>query len=139
MLLFTNFRTLIVALVIATATTANALPVERGVDDIINGLFNGFVTFFHPKTEGGEIGACGPKEDDNSRICALNIHQFGKTSKSKWCNKKVQLKRGKKTTICTITDSCPGCKQYSIDATPAVFRDLGDENEGVISVTWQVI
>lgn len=48
----------------------------KQVVDAVNKLFEGKATFFHPKTEGGEIGSCGPKESDHDMICALVIILF---------------------------------------------------------------
>ena len=56
-------------------TPVLTMPVDkRGlghVVDLVRNIFRGTGTFFHPKTEGGEIGSCGPIESDNSRICAM--------------------------------------------------------------------
>lgn len=52
-----------------------SLPVQelqtRGVVDILSNIFRGKGTFFHPVTEGGAIGSCGPVANDHSRICAM--------------------------------------------------------------------
>lgn len=47
---------------------------KRGVVDILSNFFRGKGTFFHPVTEGGAIGSCGPIESDHSRICAMVRH-----------------------------------------------------------------
>lgn len=46
---------------------------KRGVVDILSNIFRGKGTFFHPVTEGGAIGSCGPVANDHSRICAMVI------------------------------------------------------------------
>lgn len=58
--------------------TVQSLPVKdlqtRGVThvvDIISNFFRGKGTYFHPVTEGGAIGSCGPIANDRSRICAM--------------------------------------------------------------------
>lgn len=53
-----------------------SVPIEeihakRNIVDIVRNIFRGTGTFFHPKTDGGEIGSCGPIESDHSRICAM--------------------------------------------------------------------
>ncbi|ORZ14210.1 hypothetical protein BCR42DRAFT_313024, partial [Absidia repens] len=89
------------------------------------GMFTGKATFFSPKQEGGDTGACGPHEDDQSTIVALNLHQYGdENSKSDWCFKKVIIFYDGKSTEATITDACPGCQDKSLDLTPAVFKKL---------------
>lgn len=98
-----------------------AMPMEkRGVVDIVANFFRGTGTFFHPVTEGGEIGSCGPKENDHSRICAMNIKQYGKASKkSPWCFLSLRVTSGGKSTICTVTDCCPGCDEGKQKTIPS--------------------
>ncbi|KAI9470658.1 MAG: hypothetical protein EXX96DRAFT_465395, partial [Benjaminiella poitrasii] len=94
-------------------------------------------TFFHPATEGGPIGACGPRETDHSRICAMNIKQFGLASaKSPWCFLELRVRSGDKSTVCTVTDCCPECDEGSLDMTPQVFNDLANPKVGVIPIEW---
>jgi hypothetical protein len=62
--------------VIATFCSAKTLGnYRRGLTGdlfgLIDDLFSGQLTFFHPKTEGGPQGSCGPMEDDDSPIVAL--------------------------------------------------------------------
>lgn len=67
------------------AVSAFGLPVEkRGghnngglVDALFDGPFDGSATFFHPETEGGSQGSCGPREDDDSPIVALASISWG--------------------------------------------------------------
>lgn len=48
---------------------------------------------FVPEKEGGIYGACGPKEDSESMIVAMNAEQYGNMNqKSKYCGKKLMLK-----------------------------------------------
>jgi hypothetical protein len=106
---------------ISVSSVVESLPVEdiyekrgvgRAVVDIVANIFRGTGTFFHPVTEGGAIGACGYKARDSSRICAMNIKQYGKASKkSPWCFLELRVKSGGKSTVCTVTDCCPGCSE----------------------------
>ncbi|KAI8379955.1 hypothetical protein EDC96DRAFT_119145 [Choanephora cucurbitarum] len=110
------------------------------VVDLIENIFKGTGTFFHPATEGGAIGSCGPKASDHSRICAMNIKQYGKASrKSPWCFVQLRVKYKGKETYCTVTDCCPGCNEGSLDMTPEVFNDLAHPNVGVIPIEWCVV
>ncbi|KAI8065992.1 hypothetical protein BDF21DRAFT_454826 [Thamnidium elegans] len=118
-----------------------SLPVQelqtRGVVDILSNIFRGKGTFFHPVTEGGAIGSCGPVANDHSRICAMNIKQYGQSSKkSPWCFLQLRVKSGGKSTVCTVTDCCPGCAEGSLDMTPQVFNDLAHPSVGVIPIEW---
>jgi hypothetical protein len=119
------FRPLLILLfllnLISVSSIVQSLPVEdiyvkrgvgRAVVDIVGNIFRGTGTFFHPVTEGGAIGACGPRASDQSRICAMNIKQYGKASKkSPWCFLQLRVKYGGRSTICTVTDCCPGCSE----------------------------
>jgi expansin (peptidoglycan-binding protein) len=78
--------------------------------------FKGTGTFFHPATEGGSTGACGPDEGDNSDIVALNAPQYGDMgSKSKWCGKKITIKGPAGTATAKVNDACPECKRFVAD------------------------
>lgn len=66
-------------------------------------------TQFVPETEGGVYGACGPKENSNSMIVALNHKQYGNMNKkSKWCGKKIRISGPKGSVTAKINDACPG-------------------------------
>ncbi|KAI9316848.1 hypothetical protein BX666DRAFT_1947482 [Dichotomocladium elegans] len=137
--LVTSFAVLLAALA-ASAMPINGLQSRGVVENIFDGIFYGKATFFHPKEEGGEIGACGPKEDDNSPIVALNMDQFGTSGgKSEWCNKKVLIRHKDKEVVATITDACPQCDPHSLDLTTAVFLALDMLKTGVIDITWCVL
>ncbi|KAI8142394.1 RlpA-like double-psi beta-barrel-protein domain-containing protein-containing protein, partial [Fennellomyces sp. T-0311] len=100
--------------------------------------YHGTATWFVPKDEGGPYGACGPKEDSNSLIVALNHDQYGNMSaKSKWCGKKIRVEGEEGSIDVTINDACPGCSHGSLDLTPRVFKAIiGDMNKGVGPITW---
>ncbi|KAI7870614.1 hypothetical protein BDF14DRAFT_1720762 [Spinellus fusiger] len=125
----------------------NALPLSNSLekrklvsrqDD--DGFYRGYGTFFHPASEGGPVGSCGPYEDDDSQIIALNLDQYGgENSKSEWCFKKLLITYHDKSTVATITDACPGCSYNSLDLTPAVFAELEDFSVGVIDIAWCVL
>lgn len=106
-----------------------------------SGTYKGTATWFKPASEGGSQGACGPEEDDYSRIVALNAPQYGSMSKkSSWCGKKIRITgpTGKSTTA-TINDACPGCDHGDLDLTPVLFKEIiGDMNKGVGEITWSL-
>ncbi|KAG2212533.1 hypothetical protein INT45_011294 [Circinella minor] len=103
--------------------------------------YKGQATFFFPDTEGGPYGACGPKEDENSLIVALNHEQYGNmSSKSKWCGKKIRVEGKAGSMDVTINDACPGCGYGDLDLTPAVFEKVvGKFKLGVGPITWYLI
>ncbi|KAF7732866.1 hypothetical protein EC973_000142 [Apophysomyces ossiformis] len=104
-------------------------------------VYTGRATFFHPATEGGAQGSCGPFANDNSLIVALNRPQYGdEDSKSKWCGKKVRVTGAEGSMVVTITDVCPNCKHGDLDLTPRVFREVvGPFKQGVGKISWQEV
>jgi hypothetical protein len=71
------------------------------------GSFAGKATFFDPG-----LGACGHQNGASDFIVALNIAQY---TANKWCDKKIRIFFGGKSTVATITDECPGCPPVSQD------------------------
>lgn len=104
------------------------------------GTYSGTATWFHPASEGGSTGACGPQENDNSRIVALNAPQYGDMSKkSSWCGKKIKITGPHGTATATINDACPECPRGNLDLTPVLFKEVvGDMNKGVGKITWSL-
>ncbi|KAI7863191.1 hypothetical protein BDF14DRAFT_1745657 [Spinellus fusiger] len=124
---------------------ASTLVVAAPVTDSTEALskrsskYTGTGTWFIPETEGGVWGACGPKENSNSAIVALNRPQYGNLgSKSKWCGKKINIQGPTgKIVSATINDACPECRFGSLDLTPVLFKQvIGDMNKGVGKITW---
>ncbi|KAI8377361.1 RlpA-like double-psi beta-barrel-protein domain-containing protein-containing protein, partial [Blakeslea trispora] len=103
--------------------------------------YRGGGTYFYPKTQGGPIGACGPYEDNNSQIVALNAAQYGPLNKrSDWCGKRIKICHHERCTIATITDACPKCHYGGLDLTPAVWDQLyGDRSRGVLDIVWSLL
>jgi expansin (peptidoglycan-binding protein) len=136
---------LTIASLVSGAPTATAGPVnevEPRVQVAKRGeTFHGTATYFHPATNGGPIGACGPRESDSSHIVALNAPQYGKISKkSSWCGKKVKITGPHGTTIATINDACPECSHGSLDLTPVLFKKVvGDYDIGEGHISWSVL
>ncbi|KAJ8660287.1 hypothetical protein O0I10_004149 [Lichtheimia ornata] len=130
---------LLVSLLLLHAKVVYTAPINNKRDQF-NGFFSGRITFFHPASEGGAWGACGPHENDHSRIVALNLKQYGnEDARSKWCNKKVLIMHKGKEVEATISDACPGCADESLDATPYIFSQLGVLKTGVLKVKWCVL
>ena len=78
----------------------NNHPIQKRVEK-----YKGQATFFFPETEGGPYGSCGPKEDENSHIVALNHEQYGNMSeKSEWCGKKIRVEGDVGSMDVTIND-----------------------------------
>ncbi|CAO3617192.1 unnamed protein product [Mucor hiemalis] len=141
--------TLFSALVAAAPAKSNEdflntnLNPNMNIDKLGKGkVFKGTATWYKPKTEGGDRGACdGVKIDDDSEIVALNAEQYGKMSKnSEHCFSKVKITGSEGSAIATIVDACPGCKYGDLDLTPVLFKQVcGNMKKGVDEIEWQFI
>ncbi|KAI9493397.1 hypothetical protein BDB00DRAFT_822914 [Zychaea mexicana] len=99
---------LLATLILCAATFTTAAPVPRSLEKR-GKTYEGTGTWFLPKEEGGEYGACGPKENNYSMIVAMNAKQYGSMSKkSKWCGKKLRLKGPNGSATVKVNDACPG-------------------------------
>ncbi|KAI8137369.1 RlpA-like double-psi beta-barrel-protein domain-containing protein-containing protein [Fennellomyces sp. T-0311] len=129
------FSIVILALFLSTLTTA--APVPRSLEKRAK-KYKGTATWFIPETEGGVYGACGPKENSNSIIVAMNAKQYGNMNKkSKWCGKKLRVKGPKGSMTVKVNDACPGCKYGDLDLTPKVFKKVvGNMDKGIGKITW---
>jgi expansin (peptidoglycan-binding protein) len=86
------------------------------------------------------MGACGEYEADDADIVALNAPQYGSLSSvSDWCGKKIKITHDGKSVTATINDACPECGSGSLDLTPTLFSKLGDQDTGVLDITWSVV
>jgi expansin (peptidoglycan-binding protein) len=104
--------------------------------------YSGKATWFMPSSpsEGGNVGACGPKMSDSSMVVALNHAQYGNMDKkSKYCGKKIKITGPHGTAYAKIEDACPGCGHGDLDLTPAVFKKVvGNMNIGVGKIKWTI-
>ncbi|KAI8968197.1 RlpA-like double-psi beta-barrel-protein domain-containing protein-containing protein, partial [Mycotypha africana] len=103
--------------------------------------YKGTGTWFKPASEGGSQGACGPEEDDDDMIVALNAPQYGEMDEvSKWCGKKISITGKAGTATAKVNDACPECDHGDLDLTPALFEKVvGDLNIGVGDITWGLV
>ncbi|ORY93995.1 RlpA-like double-psi beta-barrel-protein domain-containing protein-containing protein, partial [Syncephalastrum racemosum] len=99
--------------------------------------YKGHGTWFIPSIHGGSIGSCQKFEGDSDYIVAMNAKQYGEmTGVSGWCFKKIRIFSGDKSVVATVTDACPECQYGDLDMTPAVFKKLGNLDQGIISIKW---
>lgn len=150
-----KFSASFIVLAITAAASTLAAPIEKrsghhhnkssgssssSSSGSLSSIFKGTGTWFIPATEGGSTGACGPQENNNELVGALNAPQYGDmSSKSSWCGKKVKVTSGGKSVIVTINDACPECAHGSIDLTQAAFKQLGNLGTGVLPITWSLV
>ncbi|KAG0328438.1 hypothetical protein BGZ99_005303 [Dissophora globulifera] len=93
----------------------------------------------------GTYGACNINWDGNTQpIVALNAWQMGPES---WgnpvCGRKVHITNtaNGKSVVATIVDKCPGdeCAWGSLDLSPAAFNAIGNQAQGVLSISWNYV
>lgn len=136
---------LFVAMVMVMVSLIAAAPIQSSEESHLekrgSKTFKGTATWFLPASEGGSTGACGPKENNNSPIVALNRPQYGNTSKkSKWCGKKVRITGPKGSVTATVNDACPECKHGDLDLTPVLFKKVvGKMDKGVGKIKWHFV
>lgn len=121
---------------LCAATLTAAAPAKR------KSSYEGQATWYTPKTEGGDRGACGGvKIDNDSKIVALNQEQYGDMSEdSDWCGTEVEITGPEGTARATIMDACPGCDYGDLDLTPVLFKKVGGAKSiGVVDITWRVV
>ncbi|KAI8065993.1 RlpA-like double-psi beta-barrel-protein domain-containing protein-containing protein [Thamnidium elegans] len=105
-----------------------------------SGRYSGRATWFIPSKEGGSLGACGPREEDDDLVVALNAVQYGNMSrKSQHCGKSVRISYKGVTVKALVNDACPECGHGDLDLTQPVFNKLGPLTIGVLPITWEFI
>jgi hypothetical protein len=80
---------MLLVFVLITTTTAKTIKnyrrgLAKDLFGLIDNLFDGELTFFHPKTEGGAQGSCGPIQNDDSQIVAL-VNRFINVKNVNYC------------------------------------------------------
>ncbi|KAF9904721.1 hypothetical protein EC991_002357 [Linnemannia zychae] len=115
--------------------------VDAGIDAFSSDIMHeGKATWF---TDG--YGACNEIwNGEEELIVALNAHQMGPRAwdnpvcgrwvhiREKWSGISVKAR---------IVDKCPGneCAWGSLDLSPAAFRELGDQDTGILDIEWNYI
>ncbi|KNZ53607.1 uncharacterized protein VP01_318g5 [Puccinia sorghi] len=98
--------------------------------------YHGKATFF---SQDGNPGACGKTHQDSDFVVAIQSEMYGG---GKFCGKTIIVTR--KSTghsiKCVAADECPGCPtDQSLDLSIAAFNALGDPDEGVFDISWEVM
>ncbi|KAF8731150.1 hypothetical protein AX14_005089 [Amanita brunnescens Koide BX004] len=78
-------------------------------------------------------GHCGTQNKDSDMIVALSMEEYGN---GLHCGKQLKISYNGKTILAMIQDSCPGCKPYDLDLSPAAFKALAPIGAGRITVSW---
>ncbi|OAV89413.1 hypothetical protein PTTG_09654 [Puccinia triticina 1-1 BBBD Race 1] len=103
---------------------------KRGEGTHGGGSFAGRASWFDP-----ELGACGKHNGPADFIVALDAGQFNQG----WCNKKIKISFGGKSTVATIVDECPGCPMHGLDMSPSLFEFFAAKEVGIFYMNWSVL
>lgn len=98
--------------------------------------YSGKATFF---SQGGVAGACGTVHQDSDYVVAIDASMY---EGGKFCGKTIAVTRVStgKTIHCIGADECPGCPTVqSLDLSIAAFNALGNPDEGVFDIHWEVV
>ncbi|CAD6580832.1 MAG: hypothetical protein CYPHOPRED_001367 [Cyphobasidiales sp. Tagirdzhanova-0007] len=120
-----SFTAALSVLAVAAGIVGAAPVVERG-------SYTGKATYFY---QGGQAGACEHYNSDSSKVVALDSRLYNYS----YCGKKVVITNtaNGKTVVATVADECPGCSStYSLDLSVGAFTAIGNENTGVLPITW---
>lgn len=98
--------------------------------------YHGKATFF---SQDSNPGACGKTHQDSDYIVAIQSEMYGG---GKFCGKTILVTR--KSTghsiKCIAADECPGCPtEQSLDLSIGAFNALGNPEEGVFDISWEVM
>lgn len=98
--------------------------------------YSGKATFF---SQGGVAGACGTVHQDSDYVVAIDASMY---EGGKFCGKTIAVTRVStgKTIHCVGADECPECPSvHSLDLSIAAFNALGNPDEGVFDIKWEVV
>ncbi|CAO1615964.1 unnamed protein product [Sympodiomycopsis kandeliae] len=104
-----------------------------GIANVVTG---GQATFYNTG-----LGACGWTNKDSDYIVALPVGVWNRIGGSVSngnivCGKKLKVSNGKTAIEVEITDQCPSCDDGHLDLSPAAFKSLGAESQGVLPISW---
>ncbi|KAJ2300315.1 hypothetical protein IWW55_003996 [Coemansia sp. RSA 2706] len=126
----------------APAEESPSAPAEEsssggGNDGSSGDTYTGDGTFYTPG-----LGSCGKTNTEADLIAAINAPQYGSNAnpnQAEVCGKCALVKGPKGEVKVTITDRCPVCKSGDLDLSPAAFNQIGDADEGRISISWSFV
>lgn len=121
----------------AQTTSAPAAPSATGGSTPSGAKYTGDITYYTPG-----LGSCGVTNTESDHIVALAIGMMqagysGNPNLNPLCGRSITISSGGKTATATITDTCPGCSDGSLDLTPSLFEVFDPLSVGRVSgVEW---
>ncbi|CAG8469990.1 14021_t:CDS:1 [Dentiscutata erythropus] len=100
---------------------------------------SGDITFYS-----AGLGACGKRNKNSDKICALSRDLFGSSpggnsNKNKNCGRKLKITCGKKSVTVTVVDLCEGCSTEDVDLSPSAFDELAKPSVGRMKCNWKFL
>jgi len=119
----------------SASTSTTSTSTDSSIPAKLKGTVTGKATFYF---QGGVAGSCGTVAKDSDKVVAL---QEGVMTSS-LCGKRVQITNtatGQSVTA-VVRDTCPGCDGVtSMDMSQGAFDAIGDEDTGVLDISWHFI
>ncbi|KAK9680174.1 hypothetical protein K7432_016022 [Basidiobolus ranarum] len=121
-----------------TIHQVSAVPIQSKA-----GLFNkretfsGDGTYYNPG-----LGSCEVVSGPTQLIAALNAPQFGSYPRprdSPACFSCAKVHGPKGSVQVQIVDTCPSCKEGSLDLSPTAFEHIANLTQGRVHITWNYV
>ncbi|ORY83498.1 RlpA-like double-psi beta-barrel-protein domain-containing protein-containing protein [Leucosporidium creatinivorum] len=119
----------------STSTTTSAATTSSAASSVTP--FTGQATFFY---QYGVAGACGNVNADSTPLVALDWRLYGNLNQeSQYCGRSLTITNtdNGKSVVAIVADACPSCaSQYSLDLSTGAFDAIGDQDTGVLPISW---
>ncbi|TRM60500.1 Non-catalytic module family EXPN protein [Schizophyllum amplum] len=93
----------------------------------------GRLTWYQPG-----LGNCGNYDTEDDSVIAISKERYD-NSNGGHCDQWIKIKVGNKIAYGKTRDSCPGCGYDDLDLSPAVFKQLGSLDDGVLQSSWHFL
>lgn len=125
---------------VPSSTSSSAAPsstAPSGDGSAYGPTYSGDITYYTPGT-----GSCGLVNSSSDPIVAIShvimeAAGVANPNKNPNCGRRVKITYGGVDTIATVTDTCPGCTEGSLDLTESLFYAVAPSGDGrVHDVSW---
>ncbi|KAF9476346.1 hypothetical protein BDN70DRAFT_882603 [Pholiota conissans] len=90
-------------------------------------------SFYNVET--GNAGSCGQFHVNSDFTVAMNDEMMN----SGFCFKNIRMTYNGKSTIASVTDTCPGCPYGGLDLTEGLFKFFAPASVGIIYGDWEFV
>lgn len=123
---------------VPTSTSSSAAAsATAGTGGSTGETYTGDITYYTPG-----MGSCGIENTSSDMIVAIShvlMESAGvaNPNKNPYCNRTIMISYNGNEVPATVTDTCPGCEEGSIDLTEALFYKVAPSGDGrVHDVKW---